>query len=424
MKVIIACVGSGLVGGLLVLLMVDSRFSSTSSAAAQDVFREGPQLPAVDEPPVQRNPIPRGYEEVIPVPVPVQQGAPAFAPARGGMFGPDGLTPDERVNVSVYERVNKSVAHITIKATRNEAFFLETHAEGSGSGSVLDKQGHILTNYHVVEDAKQVDVTLFDGKTYEATFVGADPINDTCVIKIDAPEEVLFPVAFGDSRRLKVGMRVFAIGNPFGLERTLTTGIVSSLNRSLQIHQNRTIKSIIQIDAAINPGNSGGPLLDTTGRLIGINTAIASKTGQNSGVGFAIPISLIARIVPQIIQRGKVIRPEVGISRVYQTERGLLVAKIIPGGPADRAGLQGPAYGTKRRGLFNVETVDRSAADLIVAVNGEKCVTADDFLGLIEAHSPGEVVELTIIRQGRQILVPIQLSSSAEMGARQKGDRN
>lgn len=416
MKSMIACVCSGLVGGLITLCLLDSRFTTSSLAIAQDSFQEGPVLPGVDDPPpVIRRPQPRRNQ------VPSRDNPAEFGPGQGALFAGDGLTPDERINVAVYERVNKSVAHITIKAARNDSIFLlETHAEGSGSGSVLDREGHILTNYHVVEDARQVDVTLFDGKTYEAKFVGADPINDTCVIKIDAPPEVLFPVTFGDSRRLKVGMRVYAIGNPFGLERTLTTGIVSSLNRSLQIHQNRTIKSIIQIDAAINPGNSGGPLLDTTGCLIGINTAIASKTGQNSGVGFAIPIALISRIVPQIIRHGKVVRPEVGISRVYQTERGLLVAKIIPGGPADRAGLQGPAYGTKRRGLFNVETVDRSAADLIIAVNGEKVVTADDFLGLIEAHAPGDIVKLTIVRQGRQIQVPIQLVGSAELAPRTK----
>ena len=197
---------------------------------------------------------------------------------------------------------------------------------------MLDKSGHLLTNFHVVGDAQEVTVNLHDGKSYDATYVGGDPINDVAVIKIDAAPEVLYPVTFGESGDLRVGMRVFAIGNPFGLERTLTTGIISSLNRSLQIHGNRTIKSIIQIDAAINPGNSGGPLLDTHSRLIGINTAIASKTGQSAGVGFAIPINLIARIVPQLIAKGHVVRPEIGISRVYQTEQGLLIASADPQG--------------------------------------------------------------------------------------------
>jgi S1-C subfamily serine protease len=407
MKFAVACLCSAIIGGLVAVWLVESRITSSNSAIAQERFREGPALPSDDAPPAMGNLRPNaGW---------VGPATPAPLPA----FAADGLTPEERINVAVYERVNKSVAHITLKGARSDSFWAtEVPAEGTGSGSVIDRQGHILTNYHVVEDARQVEVTLFDGKTYDAKFVGADPINDTCIIKIDAAPEVLFPVTFGDSRRLKVGMRVFAIGNPFGLERTLTTGIVSSLNRSLQIHQNRTIKSIIQIDAAINPGNSGGPLLDTSGRLIGMNTAIASKTGQNSGVGFAIPSTLIARIVPQIIQNGSVIRPEAGISKVFQTERGLLIAKLIPGGPAERAGLRGPAIGTKRRGPFAIETVDRSAADMIIAVDGEKAITADDFLGLIEAHAPGETVMLTIIRQGRQVQVPVQLSSTAELTPR------
>lgn len=393
----------GILAGWGLSLWWGEHWSGPSPVSAQDRVPPGLAVPQLDEDP---------------------QNDPRLQPGwttnpRGGLFGADGLTPDERVNVAVYERVNKGVAHITLKAAKNDAFFLmDIAADGTGSGSVLDKQGHILTNYHVVEDARQVEVTLFDGKTYDAKFVGADPINDTCVIKIDAPADVLFPVVFGDSRRLKVGMRCFAIGNPFGLERTLTTGIISSLNRSLQIHQNRTIKSIIQIDAAINPGNSGGPLLDTSGRLIGMNTAIASKTGQNSGVGFAIPSSLIARIVPQIIRHGQVIRPEIGISRVYQTEQGLQIAKLVSGGPAERAGLRGPAIVPKRRGPFTVETVDRGAADLIIAVDGEKATTADDFLGLIETHAPGEVATLTIIRQGRRMQVPVQLSSSAEAAPR------
>jgi S1-C subfamily serine protease len=325
------------------------------------------------------------------------------------------LSPEERINVAVYEKVNKSVVHMTTKGVRADAVLMfDMAVEGAGSGSILDKAGHILTNYHVIEDARQVSVTLYDGKSYDARFVGADPVNDVCVIRIDAPSESLFPVTFGDSGKLKVGMRVFAIGNPFGLERTLTTGIISSLNRSLQIHNNRSIKSIIQIDAAINPGNSGGPLLDTHARLIGMNTAIASRTGQNSGVGFAIPVSLIARIVPQLIERGQVIRPEIGIARVFETERGLLIAKITPGGPAERAGLRGPAVQTRKRGPFVVESVDRSAADLIVAVDGEPVRTADDFLSHIEARRAGDTVTLTILRQGREMQVRVQLVSSVE----------
>jgi S1-C subfamily serine protease len=330
-------------------------------------------------------------------------------------FGADGMTSEEAVNVAVYEQVNKSVANITTKSVKAEGLFsIESSAEGAGSGSVLDVQGHILTNNHVIEDAREVSVTLHNGKSYDATFVGADAINDIAIIKIDAPPDVLFPVNLGDSGGLKVGMRVFAIGNPFGLERTLTTGIISSLNRSLTIHGNRTIKSIIQIDAAINPGNSGGPLMDAHGRLIGMNTAIASRTGQSAGVGFAIPVNLIGRIVPQLIRKGHIVRPEVGISRVYQTEEGLRVALLAPGGPAERAGLRGPQTVRKRRGPFVLERIDRSAADLIIAVDGKDAKTADEFLGLVERHEPGEEVVLTVIREKRELRIPVRLGSSEE----------
>lgn len=344
--------------------------------------------------------------------------APGAGLGSSALFQPDGLTPEEQINVNVYERVNKCVANITTKTVKADGFFSETAAEGAGSGSVIDKAGHILTNYHVVEDARQVSVTLFDGKTYDASFVGADPINDVAIIKIDAPADVLVPVTFGDSSSLRVGMKVFAIGNPFGLERTLTTGIISSLNRSLQIRGDRTIKSIIQIDAAINPGNSGGPLADSHGRLIGMNTAIASSTGQSAGVGFAIPISLVARIVPQLIQKGKVIRPEIGIARVYQTEHGLLVAQLTPGGPAEKAGMKGPQIIRKRRGPFVFERVERNTADLIIEVDSKPIKTADDFLTIIESKNPGDAVVLTVIRDGKETRVAVRLTSSDQLEPR------
>lgn len=325
------------------------------------------------------------------------------------VYTPEGLTPDEVVNVFVYEQVNRSVVNITTKM-RNETFFgSESEEEGAGSGSVLDKQGHVLTNYHVIQDAQEVTTTLFDGKSYEATYVGGDPINDIAIIKINAPPEILYPVTLGDSSKLKVGMRVFAIGNPFGLERTLTTGVISSLNRSLSIHGNRTIKSIIQIDASINPGNSGGPLVNSHAQLIGMNTAIASRTGQSAGVGFAIPVNLISRIITELIQHGKVIRPEIGIARVYQTDEGLLVAALVPGGPAEQAGLRGPQIRKTRRGPITIQRTDRNAADLIIALNGKPVKTADDFLSLIENFKPGETVIITILREGKEAQVPVKL---------------
>lgn len=334
-------------------------------------------------------------------------------PMTSRLYDRDGLTPEESVTVGVYEAVNRGVVNITSKAARGERFLmLEVQTEGSGSGAVLDTEGNILTNYHVVQDAKEIQVTLFNGKSYDAMPVGADPLNDLAVIKVDAPEEDLYPVTLGDSRSLKVGMRVFALGNPFGLERTLTTGIISSLNRSLTIHGAWTIKSIIQIDAAINPGSSGGPLLDAHGRLIGINTAIATTTGQSAGVGFAIPVSLVSRVVPQLLEHGRVIRPEIGIVRVYQTEKGLLIAQLRPHGPAERAGLRGPKVSTARRGPFSTQRVDRNAADLIVAIDDQKISSAEDFLSYIDEKQSGDEVIVTVIRDGRKLQIPVTLSAS------------
>ena len=329
----------------------------------------------------------------------------------------DDLTPDERVNVNVYENVNRSVVNITTRVGRPDTFFfsLEPPSEGAGSGSVLDREGHILTNYHVIEGAQEIRVTLFNGETFEAGLMGADPVYDIAVLRIGAPSTDLYPVQFGNSSTLKVGQKVFAIGNPFGLERTMTVGIISSLNRSLPARNARMMKSIIQIDAALNQGNSGGPLLDSHGRLIGMNTAIASRTGENTGVGFAIPVNNIQRVVPQLIRDGRVIRPDIGITRVYQIEEGLVVATLAPGGPAEQAGLRGfrLVRQQRRRGPFIYEEtqIDRSSADLIIAVDGQDVRTADDLLSAIESKRPGDQVLLTVIREGRETRVPVTLGS-------------
>ena len=326
------------------------------------------------------------------------------------------FTPEERTNISVYEAVNRSVVNINTKATvATGLFLLEVPSEGAGSGIVLDSRGHVLTNFHVVDGAKEIQVLLYEGSSHHAVIVGADPATDVAVLKVDAPGNLLEPVQFGDSSDLRVGQRVFAIGNPFGLERTLTTGIISSLNRSLPTRSGRTIKSIIQTDAAINPGNSGGPLLDSGSRLIGMNTAIASRTGQSAGVGFAIPVGTLARIVPQLIQRGKVIRPDAGIARVYQTDAGLLVAALTPDGPAERAGVRGFKVVRERRrqGPFvaEFERIDRSGADLIVAVAGQPVKTADDFLSAVESKNPGDQVLMTVEREGHRLDVPVVLDA-------------
>ena len=389
---------------IVVLCMVSSAFGATVAVMILDPPEMGQPILAQDatRPPVS----PSGVQ-------PLPQVAPSAEAD---------LTPDERVNVAVYQNVNRSVVNITTTTVQtNRVFMLDVPSEGKGEGSgiVIDRDGHLLTNLHVVEDAREVQVTLYDGKTYEAKPVGTDPVTDTAVLKIDAPAESLFPVVFGNSGQLLVGQRVFAIGNPFGFERTLTTGIISSLNRSLPARRSgRTIKSLIQIDAAINPGNSGGPLLDTQGRMIGMNTAIASRGGDSAGVGFAIPINTIARVVPQLIASGRAIRADIGILTVYQTPEGLLIKTLAPGGPAERAGLKGPqvVVRRKRQGpiAYEYKTLDRSAADLIVAIDGQKIVDGDEFLTYIESKQPGDEVVLTVVRDGRESPIRVRLDAGEE----------
>jgi S1-C subfamily serine protease len=345
--------------------------------------------------------------------------AAGFLPARARAQQPVGersFSAEEQVNIAVYEGVNRSVVNINTKATVAAGIFmLEVPSEGAGSGVVLDRQGHVLTNFHVVEGAREIQVMLHDGSSHSGRVVGVDPATDVAVIKVDAPAGTLQPANFGTSHDLRVGQRVFAIGNPFGLERTLTTGIISSLNRSLPTKTGRTIKSIIQTDAAINPGNSGGPLLDSGGRLIGMTTAIASRTGQSSGVGFAIPVGTLRRIVPQLIDQGRVVRPDAGISRVFQSEAGLVVAAVQPDGPAERAGIRGFKVVRERRrqGPFvtEFERIDRSGADLILAVDGQPVRTADDFLSAIESRNPGDRVMITVRREGYELEIPLTLAA-------------
>lgn len=378
MKLSIACFFAAIFGSLFTLWMTGPDRLPIASAQ-----QPGPELPRLDLPATPRR-IPAALDR-------------------------DHLSEEEAINVAIYETCNKSVVHITSRGVEVDNFFFAEVREGDGSGAVLDSSGHILTNYHVIEGAREVSVGLYDGSSYPASLVGVDPINDVAILKIEAPRALLFPVILGDISELQVGMRVFAIGNPFGLERTMATGIISSLNRTLPLRGNRTVRSIIQIDASVNPGNSGGPLLDSKGRLIGITTAIASRTGQSAGVGFAIPVNLVTRIMNDLLQFGRVIRPESGIGKVYETEKGLLVASLAEGGPAEQAGLRGPRVTRERRGPFVIQRVDRLAADRIIGVDGRTVESADDLLSYLDSKRPGERVVLKVLRESQKIDVPLLL---------------
>jgi S1-C subfamily serine protease len=331
---------------------------------------------------------------------------------------PEGFVPstsEEAIHVAVYETVNRGVVNIATRSVQPEAFLMVAEIEGNGSGSIIDQQGHVLTNYHVIEGARDINVTLFNGKSYPAELVGQDPDNDIAVLHIAAPAEVLFPIPWGDSSTLRVGQHIIAIGNPFGLERTMSTGIISSLNRQITSKTRRQIRSIIQIDAALNQGNSGGPLLDSRGELIGMNTAIATRSGDNAGIGFAIPVNTMSRVVPQLIATGRVARPTIGIEKVFETEKGLLVVVLTPGGPAEKAGLQGSRIERRqvRRGFatFEQEIVDHSQADLITGIDGQKIDQADELLSVIETKKASDQVLLTVLRAGRSIQIPVVLGS-------------
>ncbi|MBL8853198.1 MAG: trypsin-like peptidase domain-containing protein [Planctomycetaceae bacterium] len=322
----------------------------------------------------------------------------------------DGLSPEEQANIRVYDQVNRSVVNIqTITFVRD--FFNVVPEAGAGSGWVLDQQGHIVTNHHVIGESQRIEVTLANGESYRATVVGQDPPNDIAVIKIDAPPQDLFPVPFGDSSTLLVGQKVLAIGNPFGLERTLTVGVLSSLNRMLRSPETgRMIKSVIQIDAALNRGNSGGPLLDSRGQLIGMNTAILSRSGENAGIGFAVPANTIRRVVDQILQFGKVIRASASLA-VTPVQGGLQVIQVEPGGAADRAGLKGWERKVIRADFTIYQVLDKSDADTIVAVEGNRVGTEDDFLSAIEEKQPGQNIEFEVVRNGQSRTVTLTLDS-------------
>jgi len=286
--------------------------------------------------------------------------------------------------------------------------------EGAGSGSIIDEQGDILTNYHVIANAEKLSVSFGGGKNYPAKVVGRDPDTDLAVIKLlETPKEALTIVPMGDSDKLIVGQKVLAIGNPFGLDRTLTTGVISGLQRPIRAQNGRPIEGAIQTDASINPGNSGGPLLDSHGRMIGINSQIESPSGASAGVGFAIPINIAKRIVPQLISNGEVRRPKLGVTtRAVESlsnqvrlpvSSGALIINVVPDSGAARAGLHG---------IVQTEDGDVEIGDIIVGLDGQKVSNNDDLYRALDKHQVGDTVNVEIYRDGKQMTVPVKLTEA------------
>ena len=305
-------------------------------------------------------------------------------------------TDTEQQTIDVYKHVNESVVNISTKADVMD-FFGTSHQEGSGSGVIVDaKRGLIITNYHVITNAQEIGVTLANGQSYDVKLIGQDPDNELAVLQLIDPPESLVAAELGDSSTLEVGQRVLAIGNPFGLNRTLTAGLVSSLGRTIRSENDRLIEDIIQTDAAINPGNSGGPLLDTAGRVIGLNTAILSRSGESAGIGFAIPVNHIVAALPQLLKYGKVLRPKIGVIFI-DTEAGPALLYVQPGSPAEDAGLAG-ARRAIRRGGYGGFVVDLSNADFILQVNGKAITTKADAIDTIAKADPEHEITLQVRR--------------------------
>ncbi len=323
---------------------------------------------------------------------------------------PAELGADERATMAVFDKMSRSVVFISNTAIQRDFWSLDTMEvpQGSGSGFVWNKQGHIVTNFHVIYGANSIKVTLSDRSEYKAAVIGTDPDHDLAVLQIQAPEEALSPVTVGTSQDLRVGQKVLAIGNPFGLDHTLTTGVVSALGRTIKSLSNRTIEGVIQTDAAINPGNSGGPLLDGTGRVIGVNTQIVSPSGAFAGIGFAVPVDTVNRIVPELIKHGKLIRPGLGVSLVPDAMarrwgvKGLIIGKVSRGGAADRAGLKGARETTTGR----VEL-----GDIILAVGGKPVTTVDELMDVMEDHKVGDQVVVEVQRGNRRERVALTLQA-------------
>jgi S1-C subfamily serine protease len=320
------------------------------------------------------------------------------------------LAEDEKTTIALFKAASPSVVHITTLTNRQDrlTFDLFQIPKGTGSGFVWDAKGHVVTNFHVIQGADAAQVTLFDQSTWKARVVGSFPDSDLAVLIIDAPQSRLTPIAVGASNDLQVGQKVLAIGNPFGLDRSLTTGVISAVGREIESVTRRPIKNMIQTDAAINPGNSGGPLLDSAGRLIGVNTAIFSPSGTYAGIGFAIPVDEVNRVVPQLIRHGKITRPGLGVQIAPDQVakqlglKGVLIMGVQPDSPAAKAGLRG----TRRDESGRIQV-----GDVITAIDGEKVESVNQLLDRLEKYKVGSSVEVTFLRDGKEDKVNVKLDA-------------
>lgn len=330
----------------------------------------------------------------------------------------DEATAEDRLLINLYERVNPAVVNIQILTEAPSSVGGDVFPEGEGSGFIIDKEGRIVTNNHVVEGADEVQVTLYDGTMVEARVLGTDAHSDLAVIEVDLPQQLPHPVELGDSSQLKVGQRAIAIGNPFGLEGTLTTGVISALGRTLPAESLFTIPDVIQTDAAINPGNSGGPLLNAEGLVVGVNTAIRTTTGGNSGVGFAVPVNLAKRVIPRLISEGHYDYPQLGIRGTTVTpllvselnlpvDAGVLISEATPGGAAEKAGIKGGSREVSVRG-----NLVRDGGDIIVSIDGHAIRQFEDLLSYIVMETEvGQEIAVGIVRNGREQVVKAVLEA-------------
>ncbi len=321
------------------------------------------------------------------------------------------LNREELSTIKLFENASPSVAYITTTNVRRDYWTMNVTEvpRGTGSAFVWNKEGHIITNYHVIQGADKATVTLADRSTWEAELIGAAPEKDLAVLKIDAPKDILFPIARGNSVNLLVGQSVYAIGNPFGLDQTLTTGIISALGREIESVAGVPIKDVIQTDAAINPGNSGGPLLNSSGELIGVNTAIYSPSGAYAGIGFSIPVDVVSWVIPDLIKFGKINRPTLGIElasqRIMQKlgQEGILVLQVLKNGAASKAGIQ-PTTRNKYGEIV--------LGDIITKIDDYEIRSRDDLLLTLEKYKPGDEVEITYLRDDKKRTIRLELGGN------------